>query len=237
MNRVEHIRLEEKRYHDTCYDNYNLFEPGSWLHKPVKSVLDQLEQFADYSLVNVLDLGSGIGRNSIPIAQSLQGRSGRVVCVDLLQSAIDKLLDYSRQYEVLPFIDARLSDIEHFVIEPESYDLIVAMSTLEHLSSEQALQIKLQEVAAGTKSSGVNCLVIGSNIQEVVMATNVELDPMFEINLPTDRMLELLDTQYEGWEIQKRLVKRLVYEIDRDGQPVRLTSDCITYVAKKSVQE
>lgn len=233
MNRVEHIRQEEKRYHDACYDSYNLFEPGSWLHKPVKTVLDQLEQFVDYSHMNVLDLGSGIGRNSIPIAQSLQGRSGSVVCVDLLESAIDKLLAYSMQYEVRSFIDARLSDIEHFAIEPDMYDLIVAVSTLEHLSSEHALERKLQEMAAGTKPAGVNCIIIGSNIREVVLETNVELDPMFEINMPTDRMFELLDSQYAGWDVQKRLIKPLEYEIDRNGQAVRLATDCITYVAKR----
>jgi 2-polyprenyl-3-methyl-5-hydroxy-6-metoxy-1,4-benzoquinol methylase len=233
MNRVEHIRQEEKRYHDSCYDRYSLFEPGSWLHKPVKTVLEQMEHFAAYTHLNVLDLGSGIGRNSIPIAQGLQGRSGRVVCVDLLPSAINKLIDYSRQYGVQSRIDAQLSDIEHYVIEPAAYDYIIAVSTLEHLSSEQALVSKLQEMAAGTNRSGVNCIIIGSNIREVTVETKVELDPMFEINLPTDRMLQLLDTQYAGWDVQMRLVKPLTYEIDRDGASVLLTTDCITYVAKK----
>lgn len=27
MERVANIRTEEKRYHDMCYDSYNLFEP------------------------------------------------------------------------------------------------------------------------------------------------------------------------------------------------------------------
>ncbi|MBD3922179.1 methyltransferase domain-containing protein [Paenibacillus sp. PR3] len=233
MNRIELIRQEEKRYHDDCYERYSLFEPGSWLHKPVKTVLEQLEHFTDYAYLNVLDLGSGIGRNSIPLAQSLRGRSGRVVCVDLLQSAIDKLQEYSRQYEVQSLIDSRLSDIEHFVIKPDMYDFIVAVSTLEHLRSEQVLGSKIQEMVTGTKSSGVNCIIIGSNIREVTVETNVELDPMFEINLPTDRMLQLLDTQYAGWDIQKRLVNPLTYEINRDGADVRLTTECITYVAKK----
>lgn len=37
MNRIEFIRKEEKKYHDYYYDNYKLFEEGSWLHKPVKN--------------------------------------------------------------------------------------------------------------------------------------------------------------------------------------------------------
>jgi hypothetical protein len=168
------------------------------------------------------------------IAQSLLGRTGKVVCVDLLESAIDKLMEYSRQYNVEPYIDARLSDMEHFAIEPSTYDFIVAVSTLEHLSSEDALRSKLLEMATGTKLGDVNCIIIGSNIQEVTVETNVELDPMFEINLPTDRMLQMLETHYAGWDIQLRLVKPLVYGIERGGAPVRLTTDCITYVVKRT---
>lgn len=50
----------------------------------------------------------------------------------------------------------------------------------------------------------------------------------------TARMFELLDQQYAGWKVEQRFVKLLEYEISRKGEPVRLTSDCITFVAKKS---
>lgn len=233
MNRIENIRRYEKKYHDSCYDTCHLFEPGSWLHKPVKTVLEVLEQFKDYPYFKVLDLGSGIGRNSISIAETMKHRDGKVVCVDLLESAIDKLLTYSKQYGVDPYIEGRLSDIDHFAIEPSEYDLIVAVSSLEHVSSDQALEHKISEMAAGTKPNGVNCIIIGSNVREVEVRTNRELNPMFEVNITTESMLNLLDTAYKGWEIQRRLVKPLVYEIDRDGEPVRLSTDCITYVAQK----
>lgn len=232
MNRLEHIRSEEKRYHDSCYEFHRLFEPGTWLHKPVRTVMELLEQFDDYPNLNVLDLGSGIGRNSIPIAETLKKRSGKVVCVDLLESAIRKLQDNCRTFEVHPYIETRLSDIEHFTIEHSAYDMIIAVSSLEHVSSEDALERKLHEMNVGTKSNGVNCIIIGSNIHEVTVHSHIELDPMFEVNISTEKMLELLDRQYTGWEIQKRLVKPLEYEIERDGQPVRLTTDCVTFVAK-----
>ncbi len=88
-------------------------------------------------------------------------------------------------------------------------------------------------MADGTRNNGINCIVIGSNIQETVVDTGEALDPMFEVNLPTEAMMELLDRHYDGWEVQARSVKPLVYEIYRDGRPVRLETDCITYVAKK----
>jgi len=235
MNRVDMIRTAEKKYHDYCYENYNLFEPGSWLHRPVRTILELLEQFESYDYLSVLDLGAGIGRNSIPIAETLKNRDGKVVCVDILESAIKKLHDYSEKYGVQPFIETKLSDIDHVRIEPAEYDLIVAVSALEHVSSEQVLEHKLKEMVLGTKPNGANCIIISSNIQEVTIGMNLNLDPMFEVNISTERMLGMLDLQYSGWDIQQRIVKHLEYDIERSGQPVKLTSDCITFVAKKPV--
>lgn len=235
MNRVDIIRSEEKKYHDFCYENYNLFEPGTWLHRPVRTVLDLLEEFKDNASFSVLDLGSGIGRNSIPIAESMKNRNGKVVCVDLLHTAIEKLHYYSEQRGLQDIMEIRLSDIENFTINQAEYDLIIAVSALEHVSSEEALVKKLNEMVLGIKINGANCIIIGSNIREVTLETNMELDPMFEVNLSTERMLELLDSQYFGWEIQKRFIKELQYDIQREGQTVKLTTDCITFVAKNSL--
>lgn len=234
MDRVSIIRSEEKKYHDFCYDNFNLFEPGSWLHKPVKTVMDLLEEYKNQEYLSVLDLGSGIGRNSIPIAETMKNRDGKVVCVDLLESAIDKLDGYSQKFGVEGFIVTRLSDIEQFTIEHEEFDIIVAVSSLEHVSSEKALERKLKEMTFGTQPNGSNCVIIGSNIKEVNLINGQEVDPMFEVNISTERMLGILDHQYAGWEVKSRFVKHLEYEIDRNGQPVKLTTDCITFVAKKT---
>ncbi|MEK5398069.1 class I SAM-dependent methyltransferase [Paenibacillus sp. FSL K6-2859] len=233
MERVANIRTAEKRYHDMCYDSYNLFEPGSWLHRPVKTVIDLLEEYRDQEYLSVLDLGAGIGRNSIPIAESMENRNGKVVCVDLLESAIEKLQSYSKQFGVEPFIVTRLSDIEHFVIDKEEYDIILAVSSLEHVSSEKVLHRKLNEMIYGTKTNGTNCIIIGSNIQEVNLENVEELDLMFEVNLSTEKMMDLLVHQYTEWEVQQQSVKQLEYEIERKGQAVKLTTDCITFVAKK----
>lgn len=85
----------------------------------------------------------------------------------------------------------------------------------------------------GTKTNGTNCIIIGSNIQEVNLENGQELDPMFEVNLSTEKMLDLLVHQYTEWEVQQQFVKQLEYEIERNGQAVKLTIDCITFVAKK----
>ncbi|NQX44290.1 methyltransferase domain-containing protein [Paenibacillus tritici] len=234
MDRLAKIRSEEKKYHDHCYDTCNLFEPGSWLYKPVATVINLVDQYKEQEYLSVLDLGAGIGRNSIPIAKSLKHRNGQVVCVDLLESAIDKLKSYSQEFGVEPYIIPRLSDIEQFIIEQQEYDLIIAVSALEHVRSQQVLSSKLSEMNAGTRQHGANCIIIASNIREVNLEREQELEPMFEVNLTTEGMLELLDEKYAGWEVQQRFVKHLAYEISRNGERVKLTSDCITYVAKKS---
>lgn len=231
--RLAWIRAEEKQYHDLCYTNYRLFEPGSWLHRPVKTVMELLENYKGYANLDVLDLGAGIGRNSIPIAGTMKCRQGKVVAVDLLVSAIEQLHKYSEAHGVVDHLEAVLSDIESFVIKEQKYDIILAVSALEHLRSQHVLEKKLQEMALGTKAGGANCIIIGTNIRETAITDNQAREPMFEINLPTDQMLVILDQCYEQWTVQQRDTKPLTYEIQRMGQPVRLEVACITYVAMK----
>lgn len=215
MDRVGNIRAAEKEYHDSFYEQHSLFEPGTWLSKPVQTVMDLLQEYSDRDELRILDLGAGVGRNSIPMAQSLRDRKGKVVCVDILESAIEKLQEYSQVYGVEDLIEAKRSDIEQFPIELDEYDMIVSVSALEHVSSVSALERKLGEMALGTKQGGANCIIIGTNILEVSLADGQKLDPMFEVNLTTPQMIGLLGQQYAGWDVLKRSVKQLEYEIDR----------------------
>ncbi|MDR4324163.1 class I SAM-dependent methyltransferase, partial [Bacillus paranthracis] len=200
MNRVDYIRQEEKKYHDLCYEQYKLFEIGSWLYKPVKTVMDLIDYFEGQNNLQVLDLGSGVGRNSIPIAQKIQNSSGTVKCVDLLDSALTKLQTYSKEYGVINNIKTEQAAIENYYIQRNTYDYIVAVSSLEHVQSEEDLKKVLHSMKEGTKSGGMNCLIINSNIQEIDLHTNEELDALIEINLPTEDMIHLLKSIYKEWK-------------------------------------
>ncbi|ADU29513.1 class I SAM-dependent methyltransferase [Evansella cellulosilytica] len=233
MSRIDYIRKEEKKYHDFCYENYKLFEEGSWLYKPVKTVIDLLTLFKGKSNLKVLDLGSGVGRNSIPIAQEIKNNNGKVVCVDLLDSALNKLKIYSREYEVDGVIETIKADIGNYNIAKDEYNLIIAVSTLEHVESDDAFENVIQRMALGTKSDGLNCIIVNSEVEEIDINTGENLDVMMEVNMKTSDMINKLRQSYDGWELVNQLVKPLEYKIVRDEKDVLLKTKAITFVVRK----
>lgn len=234
MNKIEFIRKEEKKYHDYCYNNYKLFEEGSWLHKPVKTVIDLILLFEEKDDLNVLDLGCGVGRNSIPLAQAIKENGGTVVCVDLLDSALQKLNQYSEEYEVQEVIQTEKADIGNYDIKPNNFDFIVAVSSLEHVQSEEVFRNVIQRMADGTKYNGINCIIVNSEVEEIDMDTNKKLDALMEINIPTEEMMNILKQIYDGWEVLNIIVKPLEYKIIRNEKSVLLKTNAITYVVKKN---
>lgn len=234
MNTIEKIRKAEKEYHDYCYDNYQLFVEGSWLYRPVKTVVNLLQLFSNVAPLHVLDLGSGVGRNSIPIAQAIKKRGGRVDCVDLLDSAIQNLLKYSEKFDVQDMIHPIKADIGSYNISRNEYDFIVAVSSIEHVQSEIELENVLEQMVLGTKINGVNCIIVNSEIEEIDLKTNEKLPALIEINITTDEMLHKLKRAYNEWEHLEVLVKPLQYTITRNGREVILKTNAITFVARNS---
>ncbi|MFD3445855.1 class I SAM-dependent methyltransferase [Microbacteriaceae bacterium 4G12] len=230
--RINLIRQEEKVYHDYCYDNYKLFEQGSWLYNPVKTALDLMSYFEEKDTMKVLDLGCGVGRNSIPIAQKLTVGSN-VVCVDLLDTAIKKLRQYSKEFNVEQIIISYKEDIADFVIHPNEYDYIVAVSSLEHVDSQDTLEKVLLNMRNGTKTNGVNCIIVNSEVEEVDLETGIKMDALIEVNISTTEMLNTLRQIYIGWEEVLVLTKSLEYQITRQGKPVLLKTKAITFAVRK----
>lgn len=231
--RIDKIRAEERKYHEACYDQYRLFEAGSWLYKPVRTVMDTLAVLDSRENLSVLDLGCGVGRNSIPIAGKLQGRKGKVVCVDLLESAIEKLVSYSVAHGVSEYIEAHVCDIGDYVIAENAFDYIVAVSALEHVESEGKLEQVLERMVRGTKPHGVHCIIMSTNVQEVDPITSEKLETFMEVNMTTKQAQACLSKVYAGWELIFTTVKPLEFTIERNGRPVLLQSDCLTFVVQR----
>jgi tellurite methyltransferase len=233
LSRLEEIRLKEKLYHDEFYQNVKLFTNGTWLQMPVRTVMDTFESLPKKTDVKVLDLGCGVGRNSIPVAQQLEGANSKVVCVDLLESAITKLEEYAHEFGVADKLELVQLDISDFNISSHYFDYIISVSALEHLDSILTFQRVLNTLKLGTNEQGVHCFIISSNIQETEIDTGLRLDPMFELQFKTDTLMNILRNTYTDWAVSRETVAEYSLEIVRDDKRVLLKSDVVTWIAQK----
>ena len=231
--RLDEIRKAEAESHTQAYTNHSLFSPGSWLAKPVKTVMELLPLFEGYTQFAALDLGSGVGRNGVPVAQHFSGIPCRVDCVDILELAIAKLNENALQYGVENCIRGIVSSIDDYEIAAVSYDLILAISALEHIASQSAFEKKLAEIRDGLRYGGIACLIVNSGVVEHDKATGQELPPQFEVNLPTSQMQELLEKTFAGWQVIKHTIMHQKYDIPRENCIANLETDVITYVVKR----
>lgn len=233
MSRLKEIRQAEAESHIEAYTSHNLFAAGSWLAKPVKTVLELLPLFEGYTQFTALDLGSGVGRNSIPVAQHFSGIPCRLDCVDILELAIAKLNENAQQYGVENCIRGIVSSIDDYEIAADSYDLILAVSALEHIASQSAFEKKLTEIRDGLRHGGIACLIVNSGVVEHDKATGQELPPQFEVNLPTSQMQELLEKTFAGWKVIKHTVVHQKYDIPRENGIANLKTDVVTYAVRR----
>ena len=233
IEKIEHIRQAEAVSHTKAYTSHSLFSPGSWLAKPVKTVIELLPLFEGYTQFAALDLGSGVGRNSIPVAQHFSNIPCRVDCVDILELAITKLNENALQYGVSNSIRGIASAMDDYEITADSYDLIMAISALEHIASRAAFEKKLAEIRDGLRHGGIACLIVNSGVVEHDKATGQELQPQFEVNLPTSQMEDLLENTFAGWQVIKHTIVHQKYDIPRENGVADLETDVISYVVRK----
>ena len=230
---LQQIRENERNSHEELYSSEELYQEGSWLNKPIKTVLDILTLFEGYKELRALDIGSGVGRNSIAIAKQYKYISCRVDCVDILNLAIEKLKVNAEKYGVPHCIHGIVSAIEDFEISESTYDLVLSVSALEHIDSKESFVKKLCEIEKGIRKNGVVCLVINSEITERDRATGEPLLPQFEVNLPTEELQELLHKTFAGWEVLKTMVREQKYDIPRENITSALETKVVTFVGRK----
>lgn len=172
----------------------------------------------------------------MPIQRFLKGEPGcRIECVDLLDFAIEKLREYGERYQVSRNIEGIVMPLEEYEIGADRYHLIMAVSALEHIDGERSFVNKLREIRDGVKGGGFVCLVINSEITEVNRKTGERLEPQFEVNLPTDKMKNLLNDIFAGWKVVKFKVTSQRYDVPRENCIADLKTNVVTLVAQKEV--
>ena len=231
--RIEKIRKAETVSHTEIYTNNELYSKGTWLEKTIKTVNELIPLFEDYKKLNILDLGCGVGRNCISIAQKFKNIECKIDCVDILDIAITKLINNAKKYDVMNSINGIVDSVENYNIEPNKYDLIMAISVLEHLSCEAILLKKLNEIKQGTKNNGIVCMIINTNICEYSVLTGEKLEAQFEINIETEKLIDIVQNIFSDWEKIKINVKQQMYTIPREDGERNLTSDVVTFVARR----
>lgn len=231
-NRLKQIREAEKESHIRMYTENALYSDGGWLSKPIRTVLDIVPLFEGYQELRILDLGAGVGRNCIPFAQRYRKISCRIDCVDILEVATRILQENAKAHEVSSAIFGITSPIETYSIPPKEYDLIMAISSLEHVESEEIFWKKAREICKGIRRNGIVCLVLNSNVVERDPLTGEELSPQFEVNLGTEDLQTRLKDLFKGWQELKSTVAHQKYEIPRGEIVVELETDVVTYVAR-----
>ena len=231
--RITRIRESERKSHTEIYTNEKLYDSDSWLQKPIKTVKDISVLFEKYNQLRVLDLGCGVGRNSIYFAEKFKGKNCIIDCVDLLDIAIEKLMANAEEHNIVSNINGITKSIEEYEIKTNSYDLIMAISALEHIDKYESFLRKLIEIKDGLRENGIVCLVINSNVREINKDTNEIVDAQFEINLPTEELQELLKKTFTEWNLLKTSVSEQEYDIPRETFVSHLNTNVITYVARK----
>lgn len=231
--RIKAIREAEKKSHLEIYSAAKLFEKGSWLAKPVKTVMDLIPMLKEINPVTVLDLGCGVGRNCIPLARELSENNCKIDAVDILDFAIEELNTNSKNFGVENSMNSIVSSIDDFKIEPDRYDLIFAVSALEHVSSEKVFIEKLYEIYEGLKPGGIVCLIANSEVNEIDKSNNNRVDPQFEVNMKTEEMLCCLNEVFKNAETLKVSVSEQNYDIPRESFVSSLSTNVVTFVAQK----
>ena len=162
----------------------------------------------------VLDLGTGDGRNSIYLAS----QGFHVLAIDFSQAAVDKIKTNSDTLN----ISTEVADIRKRKIV-RSYDLILAAFILHHLSRSEAFAL-IQDMMAHTSIHGLN-----------IIATFMEQGDFYKNGPGTENFYVRnteLKTLYSKWEIlhyeereEEAFAKR------SDGSPMRNT--CAYLLARR----
>lgn len=234
MNNFNAARQETINYHEKYYSQHKLFEQGSWLAEPDPACLAIVKKMVQAGkALQILDIGCGVGRNAIALAQLLKETNSQIRCVDMLPLALEKLREYARWYGVENIVVPVLVDMDDLDIEPGCYDFILAVSCLEHSKDLEILWRTLTAIQRGTARGGYNRLSFSTDRQVVDAVSNLPITTLVETPLRGDILLEELTRRYSNWQNLK--IETSVYSetLEYNGQPVCWSSKEISLVASR----
>lgn len=147
--------------------------------------------------------------------------------------AIVKLIENAKEHNVVHCINGIKNSIEDFEIVEQSYDLIMAISALEHIDTEKSFLRKLNEIKNGLRDKGIACFVINTDVREIDLDTNKTLEAQFEVNLSTEKLQKYLNDVFCDFVLLKSTVVNQEYDVPRENFVSRLHTNVVTYVVRK----
>ncbi|MNK57862.1 arsenite S-adenosylmethyltransferase [compost metagenome] len=232
--KFEEARKAEETYHSKLYNEKEILEPGTWMSEPIPLVMELQDRLLQYKKdIVIMDLGSGAGRNTIPLALKLKGSSSRVIGIDLLDEAVNKLRENAAEYGVEQLVEAQKGDAEHTDFGDEEYDYIIACGCLEHVSSEEAFVQVLERMKQGTRLGGIHCIGMNTNIQEVEMNSGKELETLIELNLSSTKAVQILERVYQDWNVLEQKAVLQSIEEEKYEVPSEFRAQSITFAAQR----
>ena len=185
---ITRARGETISYHTQYYTKHKLFESGSWLESPDPKVPELIKRFSATPSCHVLDLGAGVGRNAIALAEALPA-DARVTCVELIPTAAKLMSEYAEQRGVSEKIVVVNEDFENVSFPEGEFNLVLGISTLEHCSNQENLVKLICRAQSWTKNGGLHFISFSTGRQVVDYTTGESIETLVETRLQTEPWL------------------------------------------------
>lgn len=184
--------------------------------------------------LKILDLGCGVGRNAVPMAMALAkvNVQAKIIGVDVLAESIDLLWQNAVTYGVDHAIEGLVVDNDRFVIEPASFDLIAAISVVEHCAGKAKVLKLLKAIAAGLKPGGLVRIEMTTDRNVIDLETKQALPTHVETPLSERQVRDLLDEAFHDFEILTLEVFPYKEMLDKDDKKILWQSKQVSFSAK-----
>jgi len=256
----EKARNETISYHKLYYSRHQLFEENSWLAKPDaglmklveeeligknnsdkkdldKKDLDKKNSSRQTGPLQLLDLGCGVGRNAVPVAMVLAQADveAKLLGVDVLADSIEILRKNCATYCVDHIVEGLVADNDQFEITAGHFDLIAAISVVEHCAGKARVLKLLKSIGEGLKPGGLARIEMTTDRNVIDLTTKQAVPTHVETPLSERQVKEMLaeaftDSEYDVLSLEVFPYKEV---LDKDGKRILWQSKQVSFSARR----